>query len=54
MRPVYIKQTGFDSEMTRFAGKYALYLYREKDVDLSDQVPFFCVSIPKLGLVGVI
>ncbi|KAG0172983.1 GPI inositol deacylase [Apophysomyces sp. BC1015] len=37
MRPQYIKQTGFDSEMTRFAGKYALYLYREKDVDLIDQ-----------------
>ncbi|KAJ8656765.1 hypothetical protein O0I10_007613 [Lichtheimia ornata] len=37
MRPTYIRQTGFDSEMTRFAGKYALYLYREKDVDLSDQ-----------------
>lgn len=38
MRPTYIRQSGFDSEMTRFAGKYALYLYREKDVDLSDQV----------------
>ncbi|KAI8147566.1 PGAP1-like protein-domain-containing protein [Fennellomyces sp. T-0311] len=37
MQPIYIKQTGFDSEMTRFASKYALYLYREKDVDLSDQ-----------------
>ncbi|KAF7722214.1 GPI inositol deacylase [Apophysomyces ossiformis] len=37
MRPRYIKQTGFDSEMTRFAGKYTLYLYREKDVDLVDQ-----------------
>lgn len=40
MRPSYIRQTGFDSEMTRFAGKYALYLYREKDVDVSDQVNF--------------
>lgn len=38
MRPTYIRQSGFDSEMTRFAGKYALYLYREKDVDLSGQV----------------
>lgn len=47
MRPTYIRQTGFDSEMTRFAGKYALYLYREKDVDLSDQVtriPTLCIS----------
>jgi len=38
MRPEYIKQTNFDSEMTRFAGKYGLYLYREKGVDYSDQV----------------
>lgn len=38
MRPEYIKQTGFDSEMTRFAGKYGLYLYREKGVDFTDQV----------------
>lgn len=38
MRPQYIKQTGFDSEMTRFAGKYGLYLYREKGVDFTDQV----------------
>ncbi|CEI99970.1 hypothetical protein RMCBS344292_14042 [Rhizopus microsporus] len=37
MRPQYIKQTEFDSEMTRFAGKYSLYLYREKGVDLADQ-----------------
>ncbi|EPB84720.1 hypothetical protein HMPREF1544_08519 [Mucor circinelloides 1006PhL] len=37
MRPEYIKQTNFDSEMTRFAGKYGLYLYREKGVDYSDQ-----------------
>jgi glycosylphosphatidylinositol deacylase len=37
MRPEYIKQTGFDSEMTRFAGKYGLYLYREKGVDFTDQ-----------------
>lgn len=38
MRPLYVKQDGFDSEMTRFAEKYALYLYREKGVDLSEQV----------------
>lgn len=40
MRPEYIKQTGFDSEMTRFAGKYGLYLYREKGVDFTDQVSY--------------
>jgi hypothetical protein len=44
MRPEYIKQTSFDSEMTRFAGKYGLYLYREKGVDYSDQVSCMCVS----------
>ena len=38
MRPEYIKQTGFDSEMTRFASKYALYLYREKGVDYNQLV----------------
>ncbi|CAO3702752.1 unnamed protein product [Rhizopus stolonifer] len=37
MRPQYIRQVGFDSEMTRFAGKYSLYLYREKGVDLSNK-----------------
>ncbi|KAI8089282.1 PGAP1-like protein-domain-containing protein [Halteromyces radiatus] len=38
MRPRYVKQTDFDSEKTRFAGKYGLYLYRELDVDISDEV----------------
>jgi len=37
MRPLYVKQSNFDSEMTRFAGKYTLYLYREKNVDNNDQ-----------------
>lgn len=45
MRPQYIKQTGFDSEMTRFAGKYGLYLYRERGIDFSDQVKFFTVYL---------
>lgn len=40
MRPSFVRQAGFDSEMTRFAGKYALYLYREKMYDNSDQVCF--------------
>lgn len=48
MRPEYIKQTGFDSEMTRFAGKYGLYLYREKGVDYSDQVSLNCQSVYKI------
>jgi hypothetical protein len=38
MRPSFVKQDNFDSEMTKFAGKYTLYLYREKGVDNSDQV----------------
>lgn len=33
MRPTYIKLLGFDSEHTRFASKYGLYLYRERGVD---------------------
>jgi len=33
MRPTYIKLLGFDTEHTRFAGKYGLYLYREGGVD---------------------
>ncbi|KAI8064463.1 PGAP1-like protein-domain-containing protein [Gongronella butleri] len=48
MRPVFIKQEGFDSEMTRFAGKYSLHLYREKGVDLSDQP----TGIPVLFIPG--
>ncbi|KAI9304503.1 PGAP1-like protein-domain-containing protein [Cunninghamella echinulata] len=48
MRPLYIKQDEFDSEMTRFAGKYALYLYREKGVDLSEQP----TGIPVLFIPG--
>lgn len=33
MSPVYLKTEGFDSEHTRFASKYSLYLYRENGVD---------------------
>lgn len=29
MRPIYGKYKGFDTEHTRFASKYGLYLYRE-------------------------
>ncbi|KAI8339120.1 PGAP1-like protein-domain-containing protein [Chlamydoabsidia padenii] len=48
MRPLYLKQDGFDSEMTRFAGKYSLYLYREKGVDLAEQP----TGIPVLFIPG--
>jgi GPI inositol-deacylase len=33
MTPTYIKMDGFDSEYSRFASKYGLYLYREEGVD---------------------
>ena len=32
MLPAYLKLTGFDTEHTRFASKYSLYLYREESV----------------------
>lgn len=33
MSPTYLKMEGFDSEYSRFASKYGLYLYREEGVD---------------------
>ncbi|KAG5983338.1 hypothetical protein E4U55_000210 [Claviceps digitariae] len=33
MRPSYVHFTEFDTEHTRFATKYALYLYREQGID---------------------
>ena len=33
MSPVYLKAKDFDTEHTRFASKYNLYLYREHGVD---------------------
>lgn len=33
MRPGYGKLSGFDTEHTRFASKYSLYLYREGGID---------------------
>ncbi len=33
MDPLYAKFVDFDTEHTRFASKYSLYLYREKGVD---------------------
>ncbi|CAG8664211.1 24755_t:CDS:10, partial [Dentiscutata erythropus] len=48
MYPSYIKQHGFDSEQTRFAGKYGLYLYRDGMYDRSDQP----TGIPALFIPG--
>lgn len=33
MTPTYLKLSGFDTEHSRFASKYTLYLYREEGVD---------------------
>jgi hypothetical protein len=38
MYPSYAKLTGFDTEHTRFATKYSLYLYREQNKDLTMEV----------------
>ncbi|CAG8433285.1 4166_t:CDS:10 [Diversispora eburnea] len=48
MNPSYIKQIGFDSEQTRFAGKYGLHLYRDLSYDHSDQP----TGIPALFIPG--
>jgi len=40
MYPSYAKLNGFDTEHTRFATKYSLYLYREQKIDLSLEVKF--------------
>lgn len=33
MRPAFAKFSDFDTEHTRFASKYSLYLYREGGID---------------------
>ena len=38
MRPSYLRFSDFDTEHTRFATKYSLYLYREQGVDDASQV----------------
>jgi glycosylphosphatidylinositol deacylase len=46
MRPAYSKFADFDTEHTRFASKYSLYLYREGGIDEDFTV---CVFL-KLGI----
>lgn len=42
MRPSYVKYSDFDTEHTRFATKYSLYLYREQgDNNEKVQVPIY-------------
>lgn len=38
MRPSYFKLGDFDTEHTRFGGKYSLYLYREQGVDEDEEI----------------
>lgn len=38
MRPSYLHFSGFDTEHTRFATKYSLYLYREQGIDDENKV----------------
>ena len=38
MRPVYRRLQEFDTEHTRFASKYSLYLYRENGIDIGNKV----------------
>lgn len=40
MSPVYIREKDFDTEHTRFASKYSLYLYREHNVDINYPVSY--------------
>lgn len=39
MRPGYARLSDFDTEHTRFASKYSLYLYREQGVEHGTKVP---------------
>lgn len=38
MRPAFFKFDSFDTEHTRFASKYSLYLYREGGIDEDSRV----------------
>ena len=50
MVPAYAKLSGFDTEHTRFASKYSLYLYREQGVDEDTMVKYFTSADCKLCL----
>uniref|UniRef100_A0A0D2XJT7 GPI inositol-deacylase n=1 Tax=Fusarium oxysporum (strain Fo5176) TaxID=660025 RepID=A0A0D2XJT7_FUSOF len=48
MRPSYVRFTEFDTEHTRFATKYSLYLYREQGIEPPDKL----LGIPVLFIPG--
>ncbi|KKY15939.1 putative gpi inositol-deacylase [Phaeomoniella chlamydospora] len=52
MSPTYIKLSGFDTEHTRFATKYSLYLYREEGVDEYNQENIGLRGAPVLFIPG--
>ncbi|OJD25933.1 GPI inositol-deacylase [Blastomyces percursus] len=52
MMPTYIKLIGFDTEHTRFASKYGLYLYRERGVDEYSEQDIGLRGVPVLFLPG--
>ncbi|KAJ9236740.1 putative GPI maturation protein [Paecilomyces variotii] len=52
MSPTFIKMLGFDTEHTRFASKYNLYLYREEGVDAYSQENIGLNGAPVLFLPG--
>lgn len=45
MRPAYVHYTDFDTEHTRFATKYSLYLYREGQIDEDTRVRIHIYTI---------
>ncbi|KAE8330127.1 GPI inositol-deacylase [Aspergillus sergii] len=52
MSPTFIRMVGFDTEHTRFASKYNLYLYREGGVDPYSQENLGLNGVPVLFLPG--
>jgi len=46
MRPSYARLNEFDTEHTRFASKYSLYLYREQGIDEDVKVSSFAACCP--------
>jgi GPI inositol-deacylase len=52
MTPAYIKMSGFDTEHSRFASKYSLYLYREDGVDYFTEDDIGLQGAPILFLPG--
>ena len=50
MRPAFAKFSDFDTEHTRFASKYSLYLYREGGIDEDTMVSLFPLDKHEISL----